>query len=120
MKILIVDDNPDARTMLVKVLRRLGHDAFYASSGEEAIDLLNRSIPEMMLLDVMMPGMDGLEVLRRVREHPPTATLPVVMFTAVSDPQFKNHALAKGATDYWVKTNLDLGSLEKKIAQYAS
>jgi CheY-like chemotaxis protein len=85
-------------------------------SGEAALTYLrDQGMPDLMLLDVMMPGMDGLEVLRHVRSDEKTAGLPIVLFSAVSDPQFREHAIAKGANDFWVKASLDYDQIQKRI-----
>jgi CheY-like chemotaxis protein len=68
-------------------------------SGERALHYLNSQLPDFILLDAMMPGMDGMEVLRRIRNDRRTARLPVVMFSAISDPAYKEAALKKGADE---------------------
>jgi CheY-like chemotaxis protein len=114
--ILIVDDNIDAARPLARLLRHVGHSGVVLGSGEAALCYLrDEDIPDLMLLDVMMPGMDGMEVLRLVRGDPRTAGLPVVLFSAVSDPQFREHAIGKGANDFWVKASLDYDQLQRRI-----
>jgi DNA-binding response OmpR family regulator len=68
----------------------------------------------------MMPDMDGLEVLRQVRRDPRLSALPVVMFTAVSDPVLERHALEKGADDYVVKGRFDFGELNDRLSRFLS
>jgi CheY-like chemotaxis protein len=65
----------------------------------------------------MMPGMDGMEVLRRVRQSPRTAGVPVVMWSAVADPDFVQYARNKGATDYWLKASFPYTELRQKLAR---
>jgi CheY-like chemotaxis protein len=114
--ILIVDDNTDAARPLARLLKHGGHHGVVLDSGEAALNYLrDKGMPDLMLLDVMMPGMDGLEVLRHVRGDAKTAALPIVLFSAVSDPQFREHAIAKGANDFWVKASLDYDQLQKRI-----
>ena len=69
-------------------------------SGSEALDLLTRELPDIVLLDVMMPGMDGYEVCRRIRQNPATARLPVVMVTALDKESDRQAGLAAGANDF--------------------
>ena len=115
-RIMIVDDNLDAARPLAKLLKHGGHQTVVLGSGEAALNhLRDDGLPDLMLLDVMMPGMDGLEVLRHVRGDQKTAGLPVVLFSAVSDPQFRQHAIAKGASDFWVKASIDYEQLQKRI-----
>ena len=113
--ILIVDDHAEAARPLARLLHHLGHKGVCIHSGEEALTYLRANPADLVLLDVMMPGMDGLEVLRHVRTEPATAALPVVMYSAVSDPQFREHALNKGATDYWVKASMDYDEIQRRV-----
>lgn len=116
--VLIVDDNPDACTPLARLMRILGHRGECAFSGEDALAFLESHEVDLMILDMMMPGMDGLEVLRHVRANPRTAKLQVVMFSAISDPGFRQHALQKGANDYWVKASIDFAELRTRVGQF--
>ena len=115
--ILVVDDHVDTCKVLVRLLRHLHHAASCVHSGEEALAHLAQSpLPDLIILDVMMPGMDGIEVLRRIRSQPATANVLVVMFSAVTDPNFREHAISKGATDYWPKAGLDFDDLTRRLA----
>ena len=71
--------------------------------------------PDMVILDQMMPGMEGTEVLRRLRADPTTASLPVVIYSALSDPKFQEHARRTGATEVWLKGGFDIGRLREMI-----
>ena len=113
--ILIVDDSLDTALPMARMLSHFGHRGMYVTSGEAALDFVRKQVPDLMLLDVMMPGIDGMEVLRMLRSDPRTAQLPVVLFSAISDPEYKAHALRKGATDYWVKASVDFDELRYRI-----
>jgi CheY-like chemotaxis protein len=115
--ILIVDDNMDLCRPMAALLKHRGYDSHYATSGEDALKKIALHAPDLVILDVMMPEMDGLEVLRRLKAEVRTQQIPVVMFSAVADPEFRNHALGKGAIDYWVKAGIDFGDLHGRIAQ---
>ena len=118
-KVLVVDDQADYCRPLVRLFQLAGHDARSVQAGEEAIKYLRAvDAPDVVLLDVMMPGMDGLEVLRQVRQDPRTATTPVVIFTAVCDPVFERHALDKGANDYLVKGRFNFTELSDRLSKY--
>lgn len=117
-KILIVDDNLDAAEPLARLFGFFGHSAQCVDGGEAALAVLAQSPPDLMLLDVMMPGMDGMEVLRRVRAESRWAALPVIMFSAVSDEAYRSHALSHGANDYWVKGAIDFSRLAAAVEPY--
>ena len=116
--ILVVDDNDDACRLMARLVRASGHDGVCVTSGEAALEFLRDRRPDLIILDNMMPGMDGVEVLRRVRQDPDpaTAALPVVMWSAVADPEFIEHARRKGATDYWVKAGFDYARLPEMLS----
>ena len=96
--ILAVDDQPPNLRLLDAVLSPRGYRVITASSGEEALELLPSSGIDLVLLDIVMPGIDGYEVCRRIRSEPTTAFLPVVMITASGD-QEKARAIEAGADD---------------------
>ena len=116
--ILVVDDQIDACRALVRLLRHYGHDATCLGSGPDALTFLTQTLPDLLILDVMMPGMDGLDVLRVIRSDPRLQKLPVVLFSALSDPKFREYALNEGASDYWVKGALDFSRLDSQIAAH--
>jgi len=97
--ILVVDDLPQNVRLLEAVLSPKGFRVAKASSGEEALDVLSQEHPDLVLLDILMPGMDGYEVCRRIRQDPGTAFLPVIMLTASGEEQ-KLRAIESGADDF--------------------
>ena len=102
-RVLIVEDEPDIRELVVHHLKREGYQVSAASSGEEALRQVQAAPPDLVLLDLMMPAMDGLEVCRRLRQDPATAMLPIVMLTAKGDEVDRVLGLEIGADDYIVK-----------------
>ena len=101
-RVLVVDDQPANVRLLEAILMPRGYDVRTASSGEEALAALDREDVDLVLLDIVMPGIDGYEVCRRIRVRPGTAYLPVVMVTASGDEQ-KVKALEAGADDFLTK-----------------
>jgi len=85
-KILVVDDEPAIRELIVAVLEDEGYIAIGAGSGLRALELLPDERPDLVLMDIMMPEMDGREALRRMRNRPDLATIPVVMMSAAFAP----------------------------------
>ena len=118
--VLIVDDNADICRVVARLVRVAGHAADVALGGQEAIDYLQSHCPDMVILDVMMPRIDGLDVLRAVRQNPRLAGVPVVMFTAANEGDLREHALRQGADGYWVKGTLDLGQFNDHLESYLS
>ena len=116
--VLIVDDDVGTGRLLALLVRHLGHSAAFVDSGNKALDYLATNHPDLVILDVMMPGIDGLEVLARMRKNPTTADVPVVMFSALADPQFSQTARLRGANDYWVKASIDFRNLGERLQPY--
>ncbi len=81
-RLLIVDDDPDARRLIGLVLRRAGHETLYAEDGSHALEVMDREQPDLVILDLMLPGMDGFEVLEAMRQRAALAGLPVIVLTA--------------------------------------
>jgi class 3 adenylate cyclase/CheY-like chemotaxis protein len=115
--ILAVDDQPANLRLLDAVLSLRGYRVIMASSGEQALELLPISDVDLVLLDVVMPGIDGYEVCRRIRSAPKTAFLPVVMITA-SGNQEKTKAIEAGADDF-VSKPFDQSELLARLASLA-
>ena len=101
-QILVVDDLAQNVKLLEAVLSPRGFAVIAAASGEEALQRVNEHVPDLVLLDVLMPGMDGYEVCRRLREDPATSYVPIVMITAHGD-QEKLNAIEAGADDFLIK-----------------
>ena len=114
-RILIVDDEPQACQILSRLIRHLGHETAWRTGGAEALSYVDEAPVDLVILDVMMPGMDGMEVLRRLRSDPKTAGMRIVMFSAVADRNFMDEAIRKGANDYWVKASFDFGQLKDRL-----
>lgn len=107
-RILIVDDHQETLNLVSVILKRNGYEVHTAQSGPAGLTLASQILPHLILLDVMMPDMDGYEVCRRIRKHPHLKDVPVIMFTAKSQPGEKWEGFEAGATDYLTKpTNTD-------------
>ena len=100
MTILVVEDESQLNKMIRDYLETLGWAAISAESGPEALDLFRSESPDFILLDVMIPGLDGLDVMRRIRE---TSTVPVIFITAMAEESDKLIGLELGADDYITK-----------------
>ena len=100
--LLIVDDVP-ANTMILGKVLGAAHDILLASSGEEALEIVRRQRPDLVLLDVMMPDMDGYTVCRILKADPATRDIPIIFITAMSDEENEEIGLTIGAIDYVTK-----------------
>jgi pilus assembly protein CpaE len=103
MRILAVDDDPMALKLVTVALSRAGYEMLTARDGKEALARVESGQPDLIILDVMMPGMDGYEVCRRLRSNPSTAAIPVMMLTATGTLESKIAGFDAGSDDYMVK-----------------
>jgi CheY-like chemotaxis protein len=117
---MVVDDADLARQTLVRLLRREGYQAIAAASGREALDDLSRYVPDLILLDVAMPGLDGLELLEILHANPQWQSIPVVMLTGVSDTHVVHRAEQLGAKEYWVKATFSLQQMLDAVRKYTA
>jgi CheY-like chemotaxis protein len=99
-KLLVVDDHPETRSIIVRVLQQEGYQVVSAANGAEGLKLADVEKPDLIMLDFMMPIMDGRETCERLRQRPEMAKVPIIMFTAVDDPQQKLSVFDAGADDY--------------------
>ena len=111
-KVLVVDDEPEVRQVLHEFLSSRGYDVSVAAGGADAVALVEAIRPDLILLDVAMPDMDGVETLRRIVEIEPG--IPVIMVTANADIGVTSKLLALGAVDY-VPKPFDLDYLDQAI-----
>ena len=114
--ILIVDDDPAITTLLKMSFELEGHVVATAASGAEALDLARQIHPAAMVVDVMMPQMDGLELVRRLRDNEATANIPIVCCSARSMARDIEAGLAAGADDYMAKP-VDPYELVQKVEE---
>jgi len=109
MKVLIVDDDPAIRMLYKEELEEEGYDVVVASSGEEALKLFDSEDPDIVTLDILMPGMDGIQVLRHMKEKKPK--LPIIMSTAYD----YRDDFAVWASEAYIVKSADLTQLKETI-----
>lgn len=102
-KILIVDDNKLERTVLKQYLKNQGYQVELASSGDEALNTCSHNLPDLVVSDVMMPQMDGLEFCRRLRATPSGKLIPFIFLSGKNELEDRNNGLEIGANDYITK-----------------
>ena len=117
--ILIVDDHIDTGTVLARLLKKCGQEAVAVSSGAAALKLLEQARPSVIVLDMMMPGMHGLEVLERVRADAAVKDVPVIVYSADHAPHTVRQAREGGAQEFMVKGVVPWDKLCDMITRYA-
>jgi CheY-like chemotaxis protein len=112
-KILIVEDHRDSREALKALLEAFGYQAIEARDGREAIELARTECPQLILMDIMMPGLDGLDACRHIRAIPGHEKTPIIAVTALEDA--RELALQAGMSDY-VRKPVDIRRLLNKVS----
>ena len=102
-RILVAEDDPDIASLLAHYLRKAGFEADLVASGREVVPRIRKTPPDLLLLDLMLPGVDGLEVCRAVRADQNTASIPIIMVTAKGEESDRIVGLELGADDYITK-----------------
>lgn len=115
--VLIVDDIEDNRILLDRALRSSGYETIHASSGREALAIIAERLPDMVLLDWMMPQLSGLETLHAIREKYSSSRLPVIMCSAIGEEMSVVNAINAGANDYMTKP-VSLPILRARMASH--
>jgi two-component system cell cycle response regulator len=114
-KILVIDDQPNSILLLQERLRRAGYAVFAASSGKEGLEQAVKVRPDAILLDVMMPDIDGYEVCRKLQVNPETAIIPILFVSARIQPEDVREGFRAGAADY-IKKPVEFIELFERIA----
>ena len=115
-KILYVEDNDDNVFMMTTRLRRMGYDVVVARDGVEGVEMAKEAAPDLVLMDLELPELDGWEATRRLKSAPETAAIPIIVLTAHALQDKLERALANGADDYETKP-VRLPSLTAKLAR---
>ena len=102
-KILVVDDSPTQRQVLLKILQKHGHEVLIAENGDSAIDRATAELPDLILMDVVMPGLNGFQATRTITKNAKTQHIPVIMLTSKDQDTDRLWAQRQGAADYIVK-----------------
>ena len=100
---MIVDDSPTEVHVLTTMLAKNGHEVITAASGEDGVEMAKTEQPDLILMDVVMPGMNGFQATRQISKNDETASIPVIMVTTKDQETDKVWAMRQGAKDYIVK-----------------
>ncbi|MGH2790782.1 MAG: response regulator transcription factor [Actinomycetota bacterium] len=101
--VLVVEDDPDVRELIARKLAQAGFEVHTRQDGQAGLEATSEVAPDIVLLDVMMPRLDGIEVCRRMRAEPSTASVPVIMLTAKAQEADVDRGFGVGADDYIIK-----------------
>lgn len=115
--ILFIEDEPNLQKTLGRVLEQEGYEVQSALDGQSGLALVKRTKPNLILLDLVLPKMDGFEVLQNLKNNPETKDIPVIVLTNLESPQDIERALSLGATTFMVKANYELKEVVKKIKE---
>ncbi len=116
-KILLVEDEPTLQKTIGEVLKKENYEVFSALDGKTGLDLVQKEKPDLILLDLILPKMNGFEVLEELKSKEETKNIPVIILTNLERNEDINRALELGATTYLVKANYDLKDVIKKVEQ---
>ncbi|MDR1970071.1 MAG: response regulator [Candidatus Nomurabacteria bacterium] len=114
-KILLVEDDETLASVYKQRLELEGFDVRHVGNGEEALDMAVKFLPELILLDVMMPKLNGFDVLDILRNTPQTRNIRIIMLTALGQPKDAERAKQLGADDYLVKSQVVIGDVVARI-----
>ena len=116
-KILLVEDNPATIDVIQKELEFLGYESVVAEDGKEGVEKASSSLPDLIIMDISLPKMDGLEASIAIRKNPKTQAIPILAATARALPGDKEKCLQAGCDDYIAKpfTHRELGAVIKKL-----
>jgi len=114
-KILIIEDDKFLRELIVQKILKEGYQAQEAVNGEEGVTKAKEEKPDLILLDLILPGIDGFEALRQVKESPDTSSIPVIILSNLGQKDDVERGMKLGATDYLIKAHFTPGEILSKI-----
>lgn len=116
--VLVVDDHEDTLDMMMRIIGSFGHRAISAKTGEAGLAIIVSEKPDLIIVDGMMPGMNGTEFIRLCRANQQTALIPIILHTALTDAQFSRDAIEKGVNEVWHKGKLDIDHMRNRLEYY--
>jgi CheY-like chemotaxis protein len=114
--VLVVDDNDINLVLIAKILELEGYRVVVARNGKEAIQAVELSMPDIAILDVMMPDMDGYELCKKLRQPPLNVVVPIVLLTAMNSDMERSLAIEAGANDIWSKP-FDMDLFRRRVGE---
>jgi two-component system, cell cycle response regulator DivK len=117
-RVLLVEDSEDNRLMMKRLIEMNGYEVIEAVNGEQAVELAQITVPDLILMDLSLPKVDGLSATRRIRRMPVLKSVPIVVISAHDTADFHSEALASGCNEYVTKP-IDFGQLELLLKRLA-
>jgi DNA-binding response OmpR family regulator len=114
-KILIVEDDKFLRELITKKLKEEGYETVGAGDGEEGIEKAKKESPDIILLDLILPGIDGFEVLSRIKDDSAVSSIPVIILSNLGQREEVEKGLKMGAVDYMIKAHFTPGEITEKV-----
>lgn len=118
--ILVVEDDTFLKNLIVPRLEQEGFKVEWASEGKTALEFLKKTVPILVVLDLLLPGIDGFQVLQEIRNEPRLKELPVIVLSNLGEQEHIDRAKMLGADDYLVKAHFTLGEITEKINKLIS
>ena len=116
-KVLIIEDDLFLRDIIFQELQSAGYETHYAVDGEEGLKKISEVKPDLVLLDIILPGIDGFEILKRKQENPEIAEIPVVILSNLGQKEEINRGMRLGAKDYLIKAHFTPDEVLQKVKQ---
>ncbi len=120
VKVLLIEDEPDVLELYRLKLTLDDYDVVTAQNGQEGLDKAHSEKPELIFLDIKMPGMDGFDVLKHLRADESTKTIPVIILSNFDEEAMVEKGLSLGANEYLIKSHVSPGSLSEKAREYSA
>ena len=117
-KIMVIEDEPAILKAIIEVLQMNGYEVASAVNGEQGLNMIADFKPDMILLDLILPGKNGFEVLKEVKASPENSRIPVIILSNLGDEEEIQQGLRLGAEDFLIKADYDLNEVVKIIAKY--
>ncbi|OHA15554.1 MAG: hypothetical protein A3A10_03205 [Candidatus Tagabacteria bacterium RIFCSPLOWO2_01_FULL_42_9] len=115
MNILVIEDDKLLTDLIIQRLSREKFDVRIAVDAQEGLKFIGEKRPDLILLDLILPGLDGFGLLAQIRENPKTASIPVIVLSNISGKEDIEHAMSLGAADFLIKADFSLGGIVDKI-----
>lgn len=116
-RVAVVEDEQAIQKVLVEWLESEGYEALGITDGQEALEVIPKQLPDLVLLDIILPEVNGFKVMKELKKNPKTADIPVIVMTNLGDDEDRKQALDLGARDYLIKAEYDFPAIKEIISE---